>query len=675
MVVDLPFGRTDDLFDGCEVVVRRIVNQRVAALPLEPRSVGGGLGRRPAGAVVGSTQHAHGVRDALASAYGLAPAEVRVIAPDVGGGFGAKIGAPPRSCCSAGSPAGAAAPCAGPRPAARTSSPWDTAGARSRRRHRRSPRRHRRGLPPRRAAGGRRLPRHGRLPAVPHPDDGAGHLRHPSGPADIRRSSPTPRPRSPTGARAGPEATAAIERAMDLFAAEIGLDPAEVRREPDRTGRLPVHDVDRRVYDVGDYPRARPRPRRRRLRRRCAPSRPAGATAATLCQLGIGTRSTSRSPPVPRPATSSPGSRSPPTARRPCTRAPRRTARAPHRVRHARRRGARHPDRPHPGGPRRHRPRPPGQGHDGPRSLQLGGAAVRGRLEPWSTRRQVAADLLEANPDDLVLDPVDGRFHVAGTPGLGRSWAELAVAATEGRRSARRAITDFQADQPTYPFGAHVAVVEVDTETGDAALLRLVAVDDAGRILNPLLADGQRHGGIAQGAAQALSRRRVRQRRQPDHVEPRRLRQRSRPPSCPSFELVRLETPTWVNPLGAKGIGEAARSAPPRPCSPRWSTRSPTSASATSTCPAPPSGSGGHPGSTDGTRTPIGAALAREQTPGSGLMEITVTVNGRAVESEVEPRPLLVHLAARRARPHRHEHRVRHLVVRCRAPSWSTGSR
>jgi carbon-monoxide dehydrogenase large subunit len=116
---------------------------------------------------------------------------------------------------------------------------------------------------------------------------------------------------------------------------------------------------------------------------------------------------------------------------------------------------------------------------------------------------------------------------------------------------------DFQAPQPTFPFGAHLAVVEVDTETGDARLRRLVAVDDAGRVLNPLLAEGQRHGGLAQGVAQAL-------------YEEVRFDADGNPlttnfadyaiPSAaemPSFELVDMETPTWVNPLGAKGIGES----------------------------------------------------------------------------------------------------------------------
>ena len=114
-------------------------------------------------------------------------------------------------------------------------------------------------------------------------------------------------------------------------------------------------------------------------------------------------------------------------------------------------------------------------------------------------------------------------------------------------------ITDFQASSPTFPFGAHVAVVDVDTEIGKVVLRRHIAVDDAGRILNPLLADGQRHGGIAQGAAQAL-------------LEEVRYDEDGNPVTSnladyaaisatelPSFELVAMETPTDGEPARRQG--------------------------------------------------------------------------------------------------------------------------
>ena len=110
---------------------------------------------------------------------------------------------------------------------------------------------------------------------------------------------------------------------------------------------------------------------------------------------------------------------------------------------------------------------------------------------------------------------------------------------------------------PTYPFGAHVAVVEVDIETGQVRFVKHVAVDDCGRILNPLLVRGQQHGGIAQGAAQALWEQFV----YDEHGNPltSTLAEYAMPSAAefPSFDTLNTETPTPLNPLGAKGIGES----------------------------------------------------------------------------------------------------------------------
>ena len=168
--------------------------------------------------------------------------------------------------------------------------------------------------------------------------------------------------------------------------------------------------------------------------------------------------------------------------------------------------------------------------------------------------RNLAADLLEADPADVVLDPITGRFHVAGSPSVDRTWADVATAA--GPRASAPTSTSSPRGS-TFPFGAHLAVVEVDAETGAVQLLRLVAVDDSGRLLNPLIAEGQRQGGIAQGVAQAL-------------FEEIRFDEDGNPvtsnfadyaiPSAaelPNFELIAMETPTPLNELGAKGIGES----------------------------------------------------------------------------------------------------------------------
>src|SRR5256885_3031027 len=171
--------------------------------------------------------------------------------------------------------------------------------------------------------------------------------------------------------------------------------------------------------------------------------------------------------------------------------------------------------------------------------------------------KQLAADLLEAGVDDVVLDTDSGRFHVAGTPAIGRTWSEVAGAALEGGGDPLAVEHVFHSTGATFPSGAHVAVVEVDTETGKVEVMRFVACDDAGRILNPLLAEGQVHGGLAQGIAQAL-------------LEEVRYDEDGNPLTAnladyaaisaaelPSFEIVHLETPTPLNELGAKGIGES----------------------------------------------------------------------------------------------------------------------
>ena len=145
---------------------------------------------------------------------------------------------------------------------------------------------------------------------------------------------------------------------------------------------------------------------------------------------------------------------------------------------------------------------------------------------------------------------------MAGSPSPHLGWSELAESAARNG-SPLAAEVDFVPSGPTFPFGAHLAVVEVDTDTGKVVLRRLVAVDDAGRIVNPLLAEGQVHGGLAQGVAQAL-------------LEEFSYDANGNPltstladytfisaAELPSFETFSMETPTPVNQLGAKGIGES----------------------------------------------------------------------------------------------------------------------
>ncbi|MEY2448890.1 MAG: aerobic carbon-monoxide dehydrogenase large subunit, partial [Acidimicrobiaceae bacterium] len=153
---------------------------------------------------------------------------------------------------------------------------------------------------------------------------------------------------------------------------------------------------------------------------------------------------------------------------------------------------------------------PTGAGTLGSRSLQTAGSAVHvASTEVLARAKQIAAHLLEASVDDVVVG--DGGLSIAGVPARTLTWPELAVASRDAERlpdgldaGPLRHEGNFDGTNSTFPFGAHVSVVEVDTETGDVRMKRHIAVDDCGRILNPLLVRGQQHGGIAQGAAQAL---------------------------------------------------------------------------------------------------------------------------------------------------------------------------
>lgn len=192
-----------------------------------------------------------------------------------------------------------------------------------------------------------------------------------------------------------------------------------------------------------------------------------------------------------------------------------------------------------------------GDGSYGSRSLQIGGSAVRAAcISLIEKAREEAARRLEAGVEDIVQFD-GGRFGVSGVPGTALTWAELASSA------ALHAEEEFFQSDQTFPFGCHVAVVEVDVETGDARLVRHVAVDDCGTVLNPMLVEGQIHGGVAQGMAQALYEEFV----YDAEGNPRTgtLADYGIPGigEMPQVETVQMETPTPHNPLGAKGVGES----------------------------------------------------------------------------------------------------------------------
>ena len=200
-----------------------------------------------------------------------------------------------------------------------------------------------------------------------------------------------------------------------------------------------------------------------------------------------------------------------------------------------------------------------GGGTGGSRSLQLGGSAVSRATEALVEKaKETAARILEADAADIVVDRSAGTVGVAGVPASALTWADLAADAASHDDGPFMADAIFDQGDATFPFGAHIAVVEVDMDTGESRLIRHIAVDDCGTVLNPLLVEGQQHGGIGSGIGQAL-------------YEEVRFDGDGNPntanfadygvPSAaemPSFETHSTETPTPLNPLGAKGIGEAA---------------------------------------------------------------------------------------------------------------------
>jgi carbon-monoxide dehydrogenase large subunit len=556
----VPPAGDDGIFEGCEVVVRgQVVSQRMAPAPLEPRSTAAWFedGRLNAWLC---TQTPHSDRDGLAAALGLDAADVRVVGPDVGGGFGAK-GLSPEDIVVAWL-------------ARETGRPVRWTESRSENMlaigHARAQRMDF-------TIGGSR---DGKVQAYKldvlhdagaYPGVGAflpmltrwmqaGVYAIPE---TAYASNSVVTNTAPTTAFRGagrPEAAQAIERAIDAFAMEIGLDPAEVRRKnfvP--ADGFPFETTTGVTYDSGDYERSLDLALEAvgydELRAEQARRREAGDAR----QLGIGLS-------VYVEITN--GGAEPEFGAVEIT--------------------------PEGGAVVRTGSFSHGQGHEtayaqvvadrlglpfdrvtvlygdtdevargggtyGSKSLQIGGtAASQAATEVVEKAKALVADELEANPDDVVLDLNAGRFHVTGAPEPSLSWAELAGRLVEKGTLAELAVErDFKPDAGTFPFGAHVAVVEVDTETGHTDLQRLVAVDDAGRIISPTIAEGQRHGGIGSGIGQALFEEFVYDRNGTPLTAT--LVGYAFPSAAelPSFELVPMETPTPMNELGAKGIGES----------------------------------------------------------------------------------------------------------------------
>ena len=203
-----------------------------------------------------------------------------------------------------------------------------------------------------------------------------------------------------------------------------------------------------------------------------------------------------------------------------------------------------------------------GIGTFGSRATAVGGAALWAAMEKVKEKVvKIAAHLLEANPQDIVLE--DGKYGVQGNPEKALSLAEVSLTAHVGVNLPPD--TDpglaeshfFEPSNFTYPFGTHIAVVEVDADTGEIEIKRYVAVDDCGKIINPMLVEGQIHGGIVQAMGQALLEEVVYDENGQmltgslmDYALP-------KAHNFPRLELANTVTPSPVNPMGVKGVGEA----------------------------------------------------------------------------------------------------------------------
>lgn len=557
-------GEVEDAFERAAVVVKqRIRSQRLAGVPMEGRAVVAAPDGATGGLIVWtSTQAPHWSRNDIAKALGLGQNEVRVIAPEVGGAFGVKIGAYPEDFIVA------AAAVMLKRPVkwieTRTESFQATHHGRDQ-------------IADIELAAGR----DGTIAALRLnvlQDLGS----HPKGtdlpeltgkmatgcyviPAVEFRAEGVYTTTMAVGAYRGagrPEAAYYIERAIDLLAGELGMDPAEVRRvnfiPPER---FPYQAAPGVEYDSGNYARALntalDAAGYRELRREQKAQREQGrylgiglASYVEICAFGPWESSTVRVEPggaVTVFTGISPHGQGQETSFAQLV--------ADHLGADFDRVVVHHGDTGN---------TPQGNGTMGSRGLVLGGGALMLSLDKLREKAcRIAAHLLEASPEDVEL--AEGNYRIKGALDRGVSLARIAKAAYGGSSALPPDIepgletTDFfRPEGETFPFGTHLAVVELFRETGEIKLLRYVSIDDCGTIVSPLLVEGQVHGGLAQGIGQAL----FEEIRYDDNGQllTGSLLDYTLPKAAnlPMFETGHTETRTPHNPLGVKGIGEAA---------------------------------------------------------------------------------------------------------------------
>ncbi len=377
--------------------------------------------------------------------------------------------------------------------------------------------------------------------------------------------------KTPTDAYRGagrPEATYFVERAMDMLARELNMDPAEVRRKnfiP--KDKFPFATQMGAVYDSGDYEKALDRALKNANWTELKKQRDAAKAQGRLVGLGLAmyVEVCGIGPSASLPTGG--WEHSQVTIERD-GRISATTGASPHgqgnETTFAQMLGDQF------GVPLEHvtilhgdtSVVKQGIGTFGSRSQAVGGTALHmAGTKVKAKMAKFAAALMEANEEDLVFE--NGRIFVKGAPATGKSFADVAgyayipVPLPAGLEPGLSEEAFFEPSNNTYPFGCHISMLEIDRDTGEPRLLKLVAVDDAGHLINPLIVEGQIHGGLAQGIGQALIEEVVYNSDGQlvtgsfmDYAIPRAT-------DFPRFELDSTVTPTPVNPLGAKGVGEA----------------------------------------------------------------------------------------------------------------------
>ena len=563
-------GDVDGAFARAHTVVRlRVKNQRLAGVALEPRGCvaefrGGML------TVWAGTQTPHRLRSGLAQILRLPESAVRVIAPDVGGGFGCKISfyADEALCAWAAMRTG--------RPVKLVLTRREDFLATTQGRGQIND------VEAAVARDGTVLALRARTVAdlgayleilTPYAGMLTGRLltgpyRIPAARYELTSVFTNAMATAPYRGAGRPEATYLLERTMDAIARSCGLDPAEVRRRNlIRPEEFPYRAPSGLVYDSGQYEAALDRAlamvdykRFRDLQRRARDDgRHLGIGFSTFMETaGVG----------PSKTTPIPGWESATVRVETSGKITVLTGTSPHGQGLetafaqivADRLGVAmddvavlHGDTAIVAA---------GVGTFGSRSIAVGAPALVASVDKVLDKaRRIAAALLEAGADDIVVDR--DRFVVRGVPDRATTLADVAAAAWSAKalpasmEPGLEATTVWDPPNFTFPSGTHIAVVDVDLESGAVRLLRVVAVDDCGRVINPLLVEGQIHGGLAQGIGQALW----------EHMAYDELGQCltaslmdyavPKADALPSWELDRIETPSPVNPLGVKGCGEA----------------------------------------------------------------------------------------------------------------------